>query len=231
MINMDILKKIAAMPLFAGLTPKQCESLLAISQEKKFEQGQSFFSEGDEGTGFYMILTGRVKIFKLSMEGKEQILHIVGSEEAFGEVAVFTGEHYPASAQAITDCRTLFFPRLAFVALVNQNPSLALNMLAFLSSRLRKLTQLVENLSLKEVPGRLAAYLLYLSNGKDDSALLALDISKNQLAGLLGTIPETLSRILKRMVKEKYIKTGTRHIQILDHKGLADLASGERRLT
>ena len=228
---MDVLKRIAAIPLFAGLSPEQCESLLVIAQEKHFKRGQIFFAEGDEGKGFYMILTGRVKIFKLSLEGKEQILHIVASQEAFGEVAVFTGEHYPASAQAITDCRTLFFPRRAFVALVNQNPSLALNMLAFLSSRLRKLTRLIEDLSLKEVPGRLAAYLLYLNNGQDDSAFLTLDISKNQLAGLLGTIPETLSRILKRMSKDKFIKTDARHIQILDHEGLADLASGERRLT
>ncbi len=92
--------------------------------------------------------------------------------------------------------------------LISREPSLALSMLALLSRRLRKLTMLVENLSLKEVPGRLAAYLLYLHEHNDDSATIELDISKNQMAGLLGTIPETLSRILKRMNDEKLIKVG-----------------------
>jgi CRP/FNR family transcriptional regulator len=104
-------------------------------------------------------------------------------------------------------------------------------MLAVLSRRLRKFAALVEDLSLKEVPGRLAAYLLFLSERKKRSEELELDVSKNQLASLLGTIPETLSRILGRMSQERFIKaSGQRRIQILDRKGLEELASGERRL-
>jgi CRP/FNR family transcriptional regulator len=103
-------------------------------------------------------------------------------------------------------------------------------MLAFLSRRLRTLASLVEDLSLKEVPGRLAAYLLYLSDRNKEATILELDISKNQLASLLGTIPETLSRILNRMGKDKLIKTSPRHIQILDRQGLAGLACGVKRL-
>jgi CRP/FNR family transcriptional regulator len=104
-------------------------------------------------------------------------------------------------------------------------------MLAFLSRRLRKLASLVEDLSLKEVPGRLAAYLLYLSDRNAGVDILELDISKNQLASLLGTIPETLSRILKRMGTDKLIKMSSRHIHILDRQGLAMLADGRKRLT
>jgi CRP/FNR family transcriptional regulator len=103
-------------------------------------------------------------------------------------------------------------------------------MLAVLSQRLRRFTTLVEDLSLKEVPGRLAAHLLYLSEREKGSSDLALDISKTQLASLLGTIPETLSRILARMTREKLIKSTGRRYQILDRKGLEDLATGERRL-
>ena len=124
----------------------------------------------------------------------------------------------------------LLFPRQAFVDLISKNPSLALNMLAFLSRRLRKLASLVEDLSLKEVPGRLAAYLLYLSDCNTGADILELDISKNQLASLLGTIPETLSRILSRMGKGKLIKTTPHHIHILDHQGLAMLADVRKRL-
>ena len=103
-------------------------------------------------------------------------------------------------------------------------------MLAFLSRRLRKLASLVEDLSLKEVPGRLAAYLLYLSDRNAGADILELDISKNQLASLLGTIPETLSRILSRMGKNKLIKSTPHHIHILDHHGLAQLADGKKRV-
>jgi CRP/FNR family transcriptional regulator len=103
-------------------------------------------------------------------------------------------------------------------------------MLGLLSLRLRKLTTLVENLSLKEVPGRLAAYLLYQTRNNGADPVIELAVSKNQMAGLLGTIPETLSRILKRMAEENIIKTDTRTITILDQKQLADLAEGVRKL-
>jgi CRP/FNR family transcriptional regulator len=124
-----------------------------------------------------------------------------------------------------------FFPRTAFIDLIKKNPSLAMNMLAMLSRRLRRFTALVEDLSLKEVPGRLSAYLLYLSETKNREDNLTLDISKAQLASLLGTIPETLSRILARMSGEELIESdGHRTIRILDRDGLEELASGERRL-
>jgi len=229
--DMDIIGIISSLPLFAGLTPRQCANLAAIAVPKIFPRGKMFFSEGDEGISFYVIISGRVKIFKLSPDGKEQILRIMEQTESFGEAAVFAGELYPASAQALVETKVLLFPRPAFVQLVGNNPSLALNMLAFLSRRLRMLAALVENLSLKEVPGRLAAYLLYLSKRNKKAAFLELDISKNQLAGLLGTIPETLSRILKRMSKEKLIKVGARQIQILDQDGIARLADGTKHLT
>jgi CRP/FNR family transcriptional regulator len=227
---MDIISIIAGIPLFKGLSPKQCTALGAIAVRKYYSRGQNFFAEGDDGIGFYIVLSGKVKVFKLSPEGKEQIFHILEAPEPFAEAAVFAGEHYPASAQALSETLVLFFPRQKFVELIIQEPSLALSMLALLSRRLRKLTMLVESLSLKEVPGRLAAYLLYLHEHNHDTATIELDISKNQMAGLLGTIPETLSRILKRMNDENLIKVTTRSIAILDKKGLADLSQGARRL-
>lgn len=228
---MDITSIINGIPLFEGLTPKQCTTLGAIAVRKYYSRGQSFFAEGDEGVGFYIILSGKVKVFKLSPEGKEQIFHILEAPEPFAEAAVFAGEHYPASAQALAETLVLFFPRQKFVELISREPSLSLSMLALLSRRLRKLTQLVENLSLKEVPGRLAAYLLILNARNASTPVIELDVSKNQMAGLLGTIPETLSRILKRMTDEKLIETGPRSILILDKKGLTELAEGNRRLS
>lgn len=177
-----------------------------------------------------MVISGKVKVFKLSSEGKEQILHIFGPGEPFGEVPVFTGVEFPATAEAIKESQIFFFPRDAFVGLIKKNPDLALNMLAVLSRRLRRFTLLIEDLSLKEVPGRLAAYLLYLSEMDKGGQDLELDISKSQLASLLGTIPETLSRILGRMNKKELIESDGPRIRILDVQGLRDLAEAGARL-
>jgi len=227
---MEPVNKTASFPLFEGLPKEQYENLFDIAVKKTYKRGQIIFSEGDEGIGFYVIISGRVKIFKLSAEGKEQILHIMEKNDPFGEAAVFAGENFPASAEALVDTKVYLFPRRSFVELIKKNPSLALNMLAFLSRRLRRLASLVEDLSLKAVPGRLAAYLLYLSDRSNKSDILELDISKNQLAGLLGTIPETLSRILKKMDQDKLIRTSARRIHLLNRQGLTDLAGGKKRL-
>ncbi len=217
-------------PLFEGLPRAQLEDLTRIVVNKHFRKGQTVFSEGDKGTGFYVVIDGLVRIFKLSVEGKEQILHIFGPGEPFGEVPVFAGRNFPAHAEAIAESRLFFFPRDAFTALIGENPSLALNMLALLSMRLRQFTVQVEQLSLKEVPGRLAAYLQYLSDEKGGGTSFDLDISKGHLASLLGTIPETLSRIFARMTQQGLIRVDGPRISITDQAGLEALATGEKAL-
>jgi len=225
---MALLQNIAAIPLFEGLPREHLEDLAMILMEQVFQRGQLIFSEGDEADGFYVAVTGRVKVYKMSPEGKEQTLHLFGPGEPFGEVPVFTGQQFPANAEAMEETHAYFFPREAFVQLIRKNPSLALNMLAILSRRLRRFARLVEDLSLKEVPGRLAAYLLYLSKQAEGTTDLELTITKGQLASLLGTIPETLSRILGRMAAQDLIRSEGPKIKILDTQGLEDLAEWGR---
>ena len=210
--------------LFKGLPEEQLKKVEAISVESHFNRGDIIFSEGHEADGFYIVAQGRVKIFKVSVDGKEQILHIFGPNEPFGEVPVFSGQNFPAYAQAIAKSRLLFFPRSAFVELVTANPSLAMNMLAVLSMRLRQFTVQIENLSLKEVPGRLAAYLLYLADEQGSTDSVTLNISKVQVASLLGTIPETLSRIFAKMSSSKLIEVKDRDVKLLNPSGLKELA-------
>jgi CRP-like cAMP-binding protein len=226
----EISEYIAAIPLFEGLSYNQYQKLAHIAVDHSYQRGEAIFSEEDEGTGFYVLITGKVKIFKLSSEGKEQILHLLGPGEPFGEVSVFAGQQFPANAETLEESRIFFFPRATFLDLIKEDPSLALNMLAILSRRLRKFTVLVEDLSLKEVPGRLAAYLLYVSEQRDGTDDLTLDIAKGQLASLLGTIPETLSRILTKMVRDGLIQSDGPRIRILDRRGIEELAQAERRL-
>lgn len=211
--------------LFKGLAEPQLKEFIKIAVEKKIKKGDTVFFEGENANGFYLVLEGVIKVFKVSSDGKEQILHILGPGEPFGEVPVFSGQRFPANAEPIIQSRLLFFARKDFIGLISGNPSLALNMIAVLSMRLREFAAQIENLSLKEVPGRLATYLIYLSGEQNNNGMVNLDISKGQLASLLGTIPETLSRIFNRMSKQGLIKVKDRAVMILDPEGLETLAA------
>jgi CRP/FNR family transcriptional regulator len=220
--NLSILLNI---PSFKGLSEDQVKQIGRIAVEKNYIKGKIIFIEGDEGNGFYIVVKGRAKVFKVSPEGKEHILHIVGPGETFGQVAVYAGRSFPASAEAITKIHLIFIPRTAFVELIADNPSLAMSMLAVLSLRLREFTVQIENLSLKEVPGRLASYLVYLADEQKTGDHISLPISKGQLASLLGTIPETLSRIFTKMGNLNLIKVSGREIKLLDRQGIDDLST------
>jgi len=229
-ISMKIYDFLAKATLFQGLPEPQVNKLTRIVTEHSFASGQVIFTEGDKADGFYIVASGRVKIYKLSPEGKEQILHVFGPGEPFAEVAMFSGGTLPAHAEAIKESKVIFIPRTAFVALIQQDPSIAMNMLGTLSIRLKRFTSLIEDLSLKEVPQRLAAYLLYLERERKDSKHVELAISKGQLASLLGTIPETLSRILRKMNARGFIAAKGRMIELRDKKTLEAIAAGEKTL-
>lgn len=219
-----IIRILSITPLFKGLSEPQLADIGAIAIDRHYRRGESIFMEGDKADGFYIVADGQVKIFKTSLEGKEQILHIYGPGNPFGEVPVFSGSRFPANAQALINSRILFLPRTAFVGLIAVNPSLSMNMLGELSMRLREFTVQIENLSLKEVPSRLASYLIVLAGEQDRPDRVTLTISKGQLASLLGTIPETLSRIFAKMSSQQLIRVEGRDIYLLDALGLEDLA-------
>ncbi|MBF0242994.1 MAG: Crp/Fnr family transcriptional regulator [Desulfamplus sp.] len=217
-------KIIGSIPLFDGLDSNYIKAIASIAQKKSCKKGEIIFNEGDKCNGFYVIESGTVKIFKTSFGGKEQILHIYNSGKPFGEVPVFTGKNFPASAISISSADLIFFPRKAFVSLITENPSLALNMLAVLSMRLHQFTIMVENLALKDVPARLASYLLILLKEQNQKKIVTLPVSKNQLAGLLGTTPETISRVFAKFSNDLTIEVDRNEITILNIDKLADAA-------
>jgi CRP-like cAMP-binding protein len=227
---MEIRQHLSQVDLFKGLTVEQLDAIARIIKEKEYKKGQLIFADGDEGVGFYLVIAGRVKVYKLSPDGKEQIMHIFGPGKPFAEVPVFEGSCYPANAEAMDHSKLFFMPKKDFISLIQETPSLAMNMMASLSMRLKQFSHLIETLSLKEVPGRLASYLLYLSDKNGSIDEFKLDIAKSQLASLLGTIPETLSRIFSKMASKEIVKINGPQITILDRSGLEDLAEGEVKL-
>ncbi len=227
---MDIKRQLAAIPLLANLNREEYQSLAEIVISRKYERGAEIFSENDPGNGLYLLVSGRVKIYKLSADGREQILHILGPGDPFGEAAVFVGSNFPATASALTASTVFFIPREPFVDLINRMPQLAMNIMASMSRRLKKFAGMIEALSLKEVPARLATHMLFLSSQEGGREDIRLNISKAQLASLLGTIPETLSRILKKMSARGYIEVKGPRIRIKDRNGLEALATGMEKL-
>jgi len=219
---------ISAIPIFKGLQEGQLSDLAEIAVEKHFSKGQIIFLEGDEGKGFFVVYSGLVKIYKISSEGKEKILRLVKPHDIFGPVPLFSGETYPASADAMKSTKAFFFPRNVFINLIKKNPDIALNMLDALSDRLRQFTIQVEDLSLKEIPGRLATYFLQVSKEESRSDVFTLEITKAQIANLLGTTPETLSRVLSRMREAGIIEDEGKKIKILDIESLKALAEGAK---
>jgi len=204
--------------------------LEAISASRRYPKGTVIFSEDEEAKGFFVVISGKVKVYKLSPEGKEQILHIISPGETFAEAAFFAGSTYPAFAESLAQTRVLYFSKESFLNLIRKNPQISLNMIASLSHWLRKFVSLVEELSLKDVSARLSKYLLDLCAQSDRSSErgveFELDISKSQLASKLGTISETLSRALRKLRDRKIIEVEGKKITILQKEALEDISSG-----
>ncbi len=229
MAEIDKQAAVAGLTLFSGLDPDKIEKLAAVAELRRREKGRLLFCAGEPADGFYGVASGRVRIYRSSPSGKEHILHVFGPGEAFAEVVVFQGGVFPADAQALEDSELLFFPRRGFVALLRDDPELAMGMLALLSFRLRFFVKKIEELSLKEVPARLAAHLLLL-HAAQKRPRLDLELPKGHLAGYLGTIPETLSRVLRRMTEEGLIALDGQAVVLRDVARLEELASGEKTL-
>ena len=226
-MTVDLLRRC---PLFSGLEEEDLKRIRTIALPKQVVKKGILFSEGEEAKGFYVILSGKVKLFKISPEGKEQILHIVSAPDAFAEAALFLEGKYPAFAEALSDSQLLFFPRREFIQLIERNPQLSINMIVSLSLFLKRFASLIEELSLKEVSARIAKYVIDLSTrgakeGKDLKEV-ELDLSKTQLALKLGTISETLSRTLGKMKAKRIIDVQKNRILILNRGALEELASG-----
>lgn len=226
-MNKDFL---SGVELFKGLPEAQLANILSISTTRSYKREELIFSQEDEAGGFYIVVTGRVKVFKLSSGGKEQILHLFGPKEPFGEVPVFSGGTFPAYAQALEPSELLFLPRDRLRQLFSDDPSLAMNMLAVLAGRLRRFAALIEDLSLKELPARLATYLVQLQDAAGGAGTVSLEVSKGNLARILGASPETLSRVLKKMTGSGIIEVDKKNINILDSGALEDIAEGFEEL-
>jgi len=217
MENLQILKKSL---LFSGLDEENLKEVASISTKRSFGKGESLFTEGEPAAGFYLLASGSIKLCKFSQDGKEKVLHFVHPAETFAEAAFFGDGKYPAEARALEKGDALFFPREAFMGLLERNPRFSLNLIISLSLLLRRFARQIEELTFAEVPARLAAYLIELAEKKSTSfqgkTYLDLDMKKGELASRLGTVSETLSRALKKLKEDGIIDVEGSRVIIYD---------------
>ncbi len=228
-MQMEITNQIKDISLFQGVSPEKLRLLVAQATYRKFKQGEMVIGEADPIRSFYVVITGQLKLYRSSAEGKEQTLQLLGPGDPFGLCTAFATDSFPASAMAIVESSVLLIPGTIMETTARQEPALLLNIISILSQRLKDSMTLIESLALKEIPGRLASFLHHLSlkDVKDTNTVLELTISQRELAKIIGATPEALSRALRKMVNDGIISTAGRMITIMDHKALEQLAEGE----
>lgn len=209
--------------LFAKLTESEMRILCRRVTRRHFSREETLFNEGDPCHGLFVIATGRIRIFKLSPSGREQVLAVEGPGSSFAELPVFDGGAYPASASALEHTEVLFISRKDFESYCREHPDVALKVLAVVGARLRHLVAIIEDLSFTTVRQRLISLLLRLAHGRPstkEGVRVELPKSHQDLAAELGTVRELISRNLSRLQAERFLEVEGRTIVIKDLTGL-----------
>jgi CRP-like cAMP-binding protein len=213
--------------LCTELDESELSALADICVTRPLKRKEILFFQGDQARGFYILLQGKVRIYKASPDGKEYTLHQIESGQMFAEAAIFRGHGYPANCEAVKDSLVALLPKESFVNLAQNSPNLTIKMLGGLSAFLREFTEMVESLSLKEVPARLA-YFLISEHQRTRQETIRLSVSKTELASKLGTVSETLSRNFRKLIDVGAISVNGRAITLLDIPRLEAIAAGEK---
>jgi CRP-like cAMP-binding protein len=211
-------------PLFTSLSDAEMAALAVHVTRQRFDRGELLFNEGDQCQGLYLVANGKIRIFKLSPSGREQILAVEGPGSSFAELPVFDGGTYPASASALEDAEVLFISRKDFHGFCLAHPEVGLKVIAVVGARLRRLVGIIEELSFTTVRQRLIAVLLRLArtDGKRSKEGVVIEMPKTHqdLAAELGTVRELISRNLGRLEAEGYLDVQGRKIVVKDLDGL-----------
>jgi len=228
-LHMDITKQIKDIVLFQGVSSEKIQLLATQATYKKFKPGEMVIGESDPIRSFYVVLSGQLKLYRSSVDGKEQTLQLLGPGDPFGLCTAFATDPFPASAMAIVESSVILIPGTVMEAMARQEPAILFNIIQILSQRLKDSMTLIESLALKEIPGRLASFLCHLlpKDIADKKTSVELTISQRELAKILGATPEALSRALRKMANDGILSTAGRVITILNPKALEQLAEGE----
>ena len=220
-----LINSLRSCQLFVGLPQADLENIADVAVLKSLEKGEYLFHEGDPAHGFYVVQRGAVNVHRVNAAGKEQIIHVFRAGDSFAEAALASTTGYPADARAIEPTQVLLIQKDGILALVRQQPELALRMLGSMGSHLRVLVGQLEDLTLKDVETRLANWLVKrCPNPESDKPVrIELAMTKRVLAAELGTVSETFSRTLAAFRERKLLTVKGKTITVLSPLALREL--------
>lgn len=208
-------------PAFAGLTAAQLSRAAALAHRRRFERGECLLLEGEPCQAAYFVARGRVRVSKVSSDGREQVLALLRPGEALNLVPLFDGGPNPASAQALTEVEVYAFARADFLHLVQEIPQVAQNILADFAGKLRLLVGLVEDLSFRSVAGRLARFLLAQEHEPPGRRW-----TQEEIAAHLGTVREMVGRVLRAWQDEGLVRLERGRVVVLERGRLEEKVEG-----
>ena len=224
---MDKEQSLSQVPLFTGLPSSEMKALASRAVRKKFSKSEILFTEGEPAHGLYIVESGSIKIFKVASSGREQVLHVEAAGNSVAEIPLFDGGPYPASGAALEDSTLLFIDRKSFESLCLSHPQIALSVIRVIGGRLRKLTRLLEEISLKDVGHRLAWWLLERAQDcqkvNADSVEFPLELSHGDIGTRIGTVREVVTRAFSRLENEGLVQASGRILKIPSLKKLKAL--------
>jgi len=214
---------LGASHLLSGLSEAQLAEVRKHSHYTELEEGKSLFCQGDDVISFYLVISGKIKLFRVSQEGKEKVVDIVSSGDTFAEALMFMDQpYYPVNATALTSCRVLGINASHFKGMLRESIDTCFLLMGCMSFRLRGLIQEIDTLSLNTGTMRIVSYLL--QNAPEDSDSFDLDIAKSVIASRLSVKPETFSRILKNLHLQNILTISGRKVTIHDRKALISIS-------
>lgn len=220
----DLVTSLKKTFIFNDFSDQELQQVAKLVKERFFRKNTIIFNEGDPGLAFYLIKSGKIKVYKLASDGRELILGVFGENGLFGDVPVFDGGPYPATAETLTDVTAWSINREGFVNLLLAHPEIALKIIRVLGKRLRQAHGFVAELALKNVPQRLASLLLKLASeyGEETEAgtVIDLPLTRQELAELIGVSRETVIRELSKFSRAGTLRLDGKKIILLDKRKL-----------
>jgi CRP-like cAMP-binding protein len=211
---------IRAVPLLAGLDLRVAEALISMMSIRRLERGDVLFREQERGDRFYIILSGKLKLGRAAVDGRENLLALLGPGEMVGELTVFDPGPRNATAVAVSDCEVAALAHSDLVAWIDENPQVSMTLLAALARRLRRTDDSLSSMVFTDVPGRVAKALLDLAKrfGKTCGSELhvAHDLTQEELAQLVGASRETVNKALADFTGRGWIRLEVRSVVLLD---------------
>jgi CRP-like cAMP-binding protein len=222
-------KNLQKIELFKNLSDEELKELAPYLASAVYKKKEDIFAEGDQPEWFYIVASGKIKITKLSHEGKEIILEIISPTDIFGGVAVIRGFPYPANAVAMEDSEVLKISRRNLMRLVDRFPNLMYCIALQLGDRMKSSYDSLKNIALERVEARIAALLLKLANKvgveTKNGLLIDMRLTKQDIADMVGTTVETSIRTFSKFKKEGLVADSDGKFIIKDREGLTELSS------